>query len=37
MWDKARGYLPEHHARDHTERDLDCRKTLKGIKLLLDY
>jgi len=37
MWDKARGYLPEHHARDHTERDLDCRKTLKGIKLLFDY
>ena len=37
MCDKAQGYLHEHHARDHTERDPDCRKRLKGIKLLLDY
>jgi hypothetical protein len=37
MCDKARGYLPEHHACDYTERGPDCRKTLKGITLLLDY
>ena len=35
--DKARGCLPEHYARDHTERDLDCQITLKWIQLLLDY
>jgi hypothetical protein len=37
MCDKARGYLPEHHVCDYTERGPDCRKTLKGITLLLDY
>jgi hypothetical protein len=35
--DKARGDLPEHHARDHTARDPDGQITLKGIQLLLDY
>jgi hypothetical protein len=35
--DKAWGYLPEHHARNHTERNPDCQITLKKIQLLLDY
>jgi hypothetical protein len=35
--DKARGDLPKHHARDHTERNPDGQITLKGIQLLLDY